>query len=241
MSRDRIFAESDAGAGSFEFNDEVAAVFPDMVERSIPGYAATIQAIGMLASRYVQAGTRCYDLGCSLGTATLAMRHHIAVPGCEIIAIDLAPAMIARCREIIAADESAVDVSLVEGDVRKISIERASMVVMNYTLQFLSVEERDAVIGKICDGLLDGGILVLSEKVIDENSRIEELLVELHHDFKRQNAYSDLEISRKRTALEDVLIPESIPAHRARLENAGFRHIGVWLRHFNFISIVAVK
>lgn len=241
MSRDRIFAESDAGAGSFEFNDEVAAVFPDMLERSIPGYAATIRAIGMLASRYVQAGTRCYDLGCSLGAATLAMRQHIAVPGCEIIAVDLAPAMIARCREIIAADASAVAVSLVEGDVRKISIERASMVVMNYTLQFLSVEERDAVIGRICDGLLDGGILVLSEKVVDEDSRIEELLVELHHDFKRQNAYSDLEISRKRTALEDVLIPESIPAHRARLENAGFRHVGVWLRHFNFVSLVAVK
>ncbi len=241
MPRDRIFAEAEADAGSFEFNDEVADVFPDMLRRSIPGYAASIQAIGTLASLYVQPGTKCYDLGCSLGAATLAMRQNIAVPGCEIIAVDLAPAMIERCRKIISGDGSDVDVSLVEDDVRAISIEQASMVVMNYTLQFLSVEERDAMIGKIYDGLIDGGIFVLSEKVTDEDSKVEELLVEMHREFKRKNAYSDLEISRKRIALEDVLIPESIPAHRARLQKAGFRHVGVWLRHFNFVSIIATK
>jgi tRNA (cmo5U34)-methyltransferase len=241
MPRDRIFAEAEAGAGSFEFNDEVADVFPDMLRRSIPGYEATIRAIGTLASRYVQAGTRCYDLGCSLGAATLAMRQNITVPGCEIIAVDLAPAMIERCRRIIDADKHDVHVSLIEADVRRIAIEQASMVVMNYTLQFLSVAERDATICKIYDGLIDGGIFVLSEKVVDEDSKVEELLVEMHHEFKRQNAYSDLEISRKRTALEDVLIPESIATHRARLKNAGFRHVGVWLRNFNFVSMVAVK
>jgi tRNA (cmo5U34)-methyltransferase len=241
MSRDRIFAEVSAEAGSFEFNDDVADVFPDMLRRSIPGYAATIQAIGALASRYVQPGTRCYDLGCSLGAATLAMRQHIAVPGCQIVSVDLAPAMITRCREIIAADDSDVDVSIVEDDVRQIAIEQASMVVMNYTLQFLSPEERDAMIGNIFDGLIDGGIFVLSEKVVDEDQEVEALLVQMHHEFKRQNAYSALEISRKRTALEDVLIPESIAAHRARLESAGFRHIGVWLRQFNFVSIIATK
>ena len=241
MSRDRIFAEVSAEAGSFEFNDDVADVFPDMLRRSIPGYAATIQAIGALASRYVQPGTRCYDLGCSLGAATLAMRQNIAVPGCQIVGVDLAPAMITRCREIIAADDSDVDVSIVEDDVQQIAIERASMVVMNYTLQFLSLEERDAMIGNIFDGLIDGGIFVLSEKVVDEDQEVEALLVQMHHEFKRQNAYSALEISRKRTALEDVLIPESIAVHRARLESAGFRHIGVWLRQFNFVSIIATK
>jgi tRNA (cmo5U34)-methyltransferase len=241
MPRDRIFAEAEAEAGSFEFDGEVADVFPDMLKRSIPGYAASIRAIGTLASGYVQPGTKCYDLGCSLGAATLAMRQNITAPGCEIIAVDLAPAMIERCRKIISADGSGVDVSLVEGDVRQITIEQASMVVMNYTLQFLSVGERDEMIGKICNGLIDGGVFVLSEKVVDEDSKVEELLIEMHHEFKRQNAYSDLEISRKRIALEDILIPESIPTHRARLQNAGFRHVGVWLRHFNFVSIVATK
>ena len=241
MPRDQIFAEAEADAGSFEFNDAVADVFPDMLERSIPGYAASIEAIGRLASRYVQAGTRCYDLGCSLGAATLAMRRNIAVPDCEIFAIDLAPAMIARCREIIAADDSDGDVSIIEGDVRQTIIEQASMVVMNYTLQFLSVSERDAMIGNICKGLIDGGIFMLAEKVVDEDERVEALLVQMHHDFKRRNAYSDLEISRKRAALENVLIPESITTHRTRPSKSGFRHSGILLRHFNFVSIIAVK
>lgn len=240
MKEDRIFAGVDARAGSFAFNADVAAVFPDMLKRSIPGYADTIRAIGTLASRYVLADTRCYDLGCSLGAATLAMRRNIAVTGCSIVAVDNSPAMIARCRETIAADASDVDVAVIEDDVQNVEISAASMVVMNYTLQFLPAADRDTMIGKIRDGMLDGGVFVLSEKVVHEDAAAEDLLVQMHHEFKRQNAYSDLEISRKRTALEDVLVPESIDAHRTRLGNAGFRHVEVWLKHFNFASIIAI-
>ena len=241
MTEDRIFAHTEAAAGSFEFNAEVAAVFADMLQRSIPGYAATIQAIGTLASRYVLPDTRCYDLGCSLGAATLAMRRAVAVTGCRIIAVDNAPAMVTRCREMVAADDCAVDVTVVEDDVQNTEIAGASMVVMNYTLQFLPVGARDTMIRKIRDGMVDGGVFVLSEKVVHEDAATEELLVQMHHEFKRKNAYSSLEISRKRTALEDVLLPESIAIHRARLGNAGFRHVGMWLKHFNFASMIAIR
>jgi tRNA (cmo5U34)-methyltransferase len=240
MTEDTIFANADATAGSFEFNADVAAVFPDMLERSIPGYATTIQAIGALAGRYVLPDTRCYDLGCSLGAATLAMRRGIGAADCEIIAVDNAPAMIQRCRATIAADDSKVEVQIVEDDIRNIEIARASMVVMNYTLQFLPAAGRDTMIRNIRAGMIDGGVFVLSEKVLHEDEPIEDLLAGMHHQFKRQNAYSDLEISRKRTALEDVLIPESIAAHCARLRNSGFRHVDVWLKHFNFASILAI-
>ena len=212
-----------------------------MLRRSIPGYAASIQAIGTLAARHAQAGTRCYDLGCSLGAATLAMRKKIAVADCRIIAVDSAPAMVERCRDILAEEKSDTDVSILEADVRQIEISRASMVVMNYTLQFLPVDERADMISKIHAGMIDGGVFVLSEKVVDEDPQVEELLVELHHEFKRRNAYSDLEISRKRAALENVLIPDTVAAHKQRLNDAGFRHSGTWLRYFNFISIVAIK
>jgi len=112
---------------------------------------------------------------------------------------------------------------------------------MNYTLQFLPPEERAAMIRSIYDGMLPGAILVLSEKVTDEDPQIEELLVNLHLEFKRRNAYSDLEISRKRTALENILIAETEADHKQRLFDAGFDHVGVWLRYFNFISIVAIR
>nr|MDJ0761193.1 carboxy-S-adenosyl-L-methionine synthase CmoA [Woeseiaceae bacterium] len=117
----------------------------------------------------------------------------------------------------------------------------ASMVVLNYTLQFLSEDQRDSLIRRIYEGLNRNGLLLLSEKVIDENPAMEALLIDLHHEHKRRNHYSELEISRKRSALENVLVPEKVSAHRARLEAAGFTDIAVWLRYFNFVSIIAIK
>ncbi len=244
MPEDKIY-RNDEGAEPFRFNDKVAAVFPDMLRRSIPGYTASLEAIGSLAARYVRAGTNCYDLGCSLGAATLAMRQGIREPCCRIVAVDVAPAMIARCQEIIAEDDRLsapeTDVDVVASDIRDIEIVNASMVVLNYTLQFLGVDDRDELLRRIARGLNKGGLLVLSEKVVDENPAMEDLLVELHHEHKRRNDYSALEISRKRAALEEVLIPEAVATHRERLERAGFSDSAVWLRYFNFVSIIAIR
>ena len=244
MGEDRIY-ETDDGGAPFRFNDNVAAVFPDMLRRSIPGYEASLEAIGSLAARYVTPGSHCYDLGCSLGAATLAMRQGIGVPGCRIFAVDVAPAMIARCREIVAEDDRLnrpqTEVVIVEDDIRNVDIVNASMVVLNYTLQFLAPGDRDELIARIHAGMADGGLLVLSEKVVDENEHMEALLVDLHHEHKRRNDYSSLEIARKRAALENVLVPETVASHRLRLERAGFRHAAVWLRYFNFVSIIAIR
>ena len=241
MSKDQIYLQQEAAVGSFEFNAAVADVFPDMLRRSIPGYDASIIAIGQLAARYVQPGTRCYDLGCSLGAATLAMRRSISAPDCRIIAVDTAPAMIEGCRKLVAEDDSETECSVQEADVRQVEIENSSMVVMNYTLQFLPVNERLCMIRRIYEGMNTGGVFVLSEKVADDDPEVERLLTDLHHEFKKANAYSDLEISRKRSALENVLIPETTNTHLQRLTDAGFSHSGVWLKHFNFASIIAIR
>ena len=242
MTDDTIY-QSENGSEPFRFNDSVAKVFPDMLKRSIPGYAASIEAIGALAARYVRAGTSCYDLGCSLGAATLAMRQGIDQPACRVVAVDSAPAMIERCREIVAEDDRQhgreTQVDLVEDDIRNIEITNASMVVLNYTLQFIEPADRDDLLRHIRAGLNQGGILVLSEKVVDPDEHMEDLLVDLHHEHKRRNRYSALEIARKRAALEDVLIPETVAEHRARLERTGFARSAVWLRYFNFVSIIA--
>jgi len=259
MNEDRIYARPDdpgpggtrpdpaaaAGVEPFRFNDAVAQVFPDMLRRSIPGYAASLEAIGSLAARYVRPGTRCYDLGCSLGAAALAMRQGIRASGCRIVAVDNAPAMIRRCREILDSepvrDSGATPIELVEGDILETPLTNASMVVLNYTLQFLPVSARDALMQHIAGGLNAGGILMLSEKVVDPDPRMEALLVDLHHEHKRRNDYSALEVSRKRAALDNVLVPETVAAHRERLLRAGFASAAVWLRHFNFVSIIAIR
>ncbi|MBT8067355.1 MAG: carboxy-S-adenosyl-L-methionine synthase CmoA [Gammaproteobacteria bacterium] len=244
MREDQIY-KSDSGSEPFRFDDKVARVFPDMLRRSIPGYAASLEAIGSLAARYVRAGTNCYDLGCSLGAATIAMRQGIGEPGCRIVAVDTSPAMLERCKGVVAEDSGPTDlmtdVDFVLGDIRDIEFVNASMVVLNYTLQFVPPADRDALLRNICAGMNDGGILVLSEKVVDENPHMESLLVDLHHEHKRRNNYSALEISRKRAALENVLIPETVASHRARLQQAGFSHSAVWLRYFNFVSIIALR
>ncbi len=237
MQDDKLFEARD-GRDPFRFDEDVARVFPDMLKRSIPGYAASIEAIGSLAARFVKPGTRCFDLGCSLGAATLAMRQGARTGDIDLIAIDTSKAMVTRCREAAADDDR---IQVVHGDIRDADISNSSMVVLNYTLQFLPPEDRDAMIQRIADGLNPRGLLVLSEKVVDEDPAMESLLFDLHHEHKRRNDYSELEISRKRTALENVLIPETISDHRRRLTDAGFRHIAVWLRYFNFVSVIAIK
>lgn len=244
MTSDKIY-DKPSDDKPFRFNDEVAKVFPDMLRRSIPGYDATIEAIGSLAARYVLQDTNCYDLGCSLGAATIAMRQGIDAPGCRIVAVDTAPAMTKRCREILAEDDRqftpATPVEVLRADIRDIEFKNASMIVLNYTLQFLPMIDRNALMRSIYDGLNDGGLLVLSEKVVDEIPEMEELLVDLHREHKRRNDYSALEVSRKRAALDNVLIPETVAAHRSRLAEAGFSHTAVWLRYFNFVSIIAIR
>ena len=249
LSRDRLFEAQTFEGEPFRFNAAVAEVFPDMLRRSIPGYEASLEAIGALAARYVTPDTNCYDLGCSLGAAALAMRHGSRAGGVRITAIDNSEAMIERCRRIFAADTDSGDhsgdevpaVDVVLADIRDAGIENASMVVLNYTLQFLDVADRDALIARIFDGLRPGGLLVLGEKVVDEDPRMESLLVDLYYEHKRRNNYSALEIARKRAALDNVLIPETVPAHRQRLNTAGFANVAVWFRYFNFVSIVAIK
>lgn len=244
MTTDKIY-KTITDEKPFRFNEDVANVFPDMLRRSIPGYAATIEAIGSLAARYVKPATSCYDLGCSLGAATLAMRQGIGASGCHIVAVDTAPAMTERCREIVAEDDRRfapeTTVEVIEADIRDIRVENASMVVLNYTLQFLAMDDRDTLMRSISEGMNPGGLLVLSEKVVDENAEMEELLIDLHHEHKRRNDYSALEISRKRAALENVLIPETVASHRKRLKDAGFSQSAVWLRYFNFVSIIAIR
>jgi tRNA (cmo5U34)-methyltransferase len=153
--------------------------------------------------------------------------------------------MIERCRRIVREEcqraPEGTPVEVVEGDILEVGLSNASMVVLNYTLQFLPVAERETMIRRVFAGLNEGGVLVLSEKVVDPDPAMEALLSDLHHEHKRRNHYSALEISRKRAALENVLIPETVDQHRDRLLRAGFGSAAVWLRYFNFVSIIAIR
>jgi len=239
--RDTLFSDPTGGPGAFAFDDSVARVFPDMIERSVPGYATIVAMTGLLAGRYAATGSRLYDLGCSLGASTLAMRANVTAPDCRILAVDNSSAMLERFAAALDIDTQTLPVQIICADLQDVTVADASVVVLNFTLQFVPRELRDAVVAGIYRGLRPGGIMVLSEKVTFEDPRLDALNVDLHEQFKRAHGYSELEIARKRSALETVLVPETLRRHRQRIAAAGFTSCDVWFQCFNFASLVALK
>ncbi|WP_101759860.1 carboxy-S-adenosyl-L-methionine synthase CmoA [Oceanicoccus sp. KOV_DT_Chl] len=243
-NKDAIYSKPLEAIADFSFDDKVVQVFPDMIQRSVPGYSTIIAMTGVMAARYAQAGSFCYDLGSSLGASTLSLRQqleHAEQKPAKIIAVDNSAAMQQRCQQIIAQDTSSTDVELVENNIQDVVIENASVVVLNFTLQFINIAAREALLQKIFNGMRSGGILILSEKFCFDDPHLQQLNTDLHHSFKRANGYSDMEISQKRTALEKVLLPETINTHQQRLKDVGFSSNDVWFQCFNFASLVAIK
>jgi len=237
--KDRVFARALSDVKAFEFNDTVANVFHDMISRSVPGYALLLHMIGLYADIFIQPGSRIFDLGCSLGEATLVIADRAGNDtDCEIVAVDNSAAMISKCEQLPTAPKK---IQWRCEDIRQTEISNASMVVLNLTLQFLPPEQRLVLLQKIQQGLNPGGILVLSEKVVFDDANESERMVQLYQGFKKTMGYSDLEISQKRNALENVLIPDSEAQHLQRLEDAGFDEIYQCFRSFNFISYLAIK
>lgn len=237
--RDTIYSTPRAAIDRFAFDDNVAAVFPDMIQRSVPGYSTIIAMTGVLADRYATRGTRCYDLGCSLGASSFAMAQYLADRDCRIVAVDNSEAMLSRLTDRLS--DCPVPVDTVCADIRDVAIQDASVVVLNFTLQFLEPASRDSLLQKIYSGMTPGGILVLSEKICFADPHLQDLNTDLHHAFKKSNGYSDLEIAQKRSALENVLQPETLDAHEQRLRKAGYSSVDVWFQCFNFASLVAIK
>lgn len=241
MQRDTLFSAPIEKLGDFTFDESVADVFPDMIQRSVPGYSNIITAIGMLAERFVTDNSNVYDLGCSRGAGILSIRRNVNAKNVQIIGVDNSQPMVERCKTHLSAYHSEIPVTILLDDIRHIEIKNASMVVLNFTLQFLPREDRLALLQKIYQGLNSNGILVLSEKFTFESEEMNELLIDLHHTFKRANGYSELEVSQKRNALENVMRTDSIETHKKRLQEAGFTQVELWFQCFNFGSMIAIK
>ncbi len=238
---DLIYSTAQKQVKNFAFDAQVVEVFPDMIARSVPGYNTIIDTIGRLSQQFVQKDSNVYDLGCSLGAATLAMRKGIQVDDCTIIGVDNSNDMVKRCKMHVDAFKGKTPVTIIEGNIQDIEIKNASMVVLNFTLQFIEKSQRQALLTNIYQGLKPGGLLVLSEKISHGDPMVDEQLINLHHQFKRDNGYSELEVAQKRSALEKVMLTDSIELHKERLMKAGFDHSSAWFQCFNFVSFIAIK
>lgn len=241
MSKDTIFRSDAAGKTPFRFDDAVAQVFPDMINRSVPGYGVSLDGISLIAQRYVPEGGRVYDLGCTLGAATLAVAHGIGDRSATLIGIDNSEPMIRRCREDSRFAALSQTIEFAHADIRETVFDAADLVILNYTLQFIEPDHRKPLLTRLYEALRPGGALVIAEKFVFDDSSVSERINELHLDFKRAHHYSELEIAGKRAAIENVLIPDSRETHERRLREVGFGDVVLWHAALNFGALLAFK
>ena len=237
LKKDQVFARPLSAIKAFEFNESVSQVFRDMISRSVPGYELLLRLIGLYASLFVENDSRVYDLGCSLGEASVIVAGQANAENFSIVAVDNAISMIEKCRQLKIEN----DIDWRCEDIQQTEIKNASMVILNLTLQFIDQDQRQDLLERIYRGLNPGGVLVLSEKVIMDQSDENHRMIQLHEAFKKTQGYSDLEISQKRTALENVLVPDLESQLLTRLQDAGFKESYQCFKCFNFVSYLAIK
>ncbi len=238
--RDRIFANPLGEIDGFEFDQRVVGVFPDMIQRSVPGYASVIAMTGTFAARFAQPESQCYDLGCSLGASSISICSQIP-DSCRVVAVDNSPAMINEFRRLIDDQPEKKQIDIVEADMLEVPLINTSLVVLNFALQFVDPEKRTGLVRKIYDALKPGGAMLISEKIAAADPAVDQLFIDIHGEFKRRQGYSELEIAQKRAALENVLVPDTIEAHIERCTQAGFRSCTLWFQCLNFCSMIAIR
>lgn len=227
--------------GDFDFGPRTAAVFDDMLERSVPCYAEIQRMIGEMAADFAVRCTTVYDLGCSTGT-TLKTLDQSLPDDVALIGIDSSPEMLQRARQKLPAETSSRPVELLCLDLEQgVPIRNASVVVMVLTLQFIRPLRRESIIADIARGMNEGGALILVEKVLSAHSTMNRLFIEYYYDFKRRNGYTEMEIARKREALENVLVPYHDTENRELLLRNGFRYSESFFRWYNFCGILAIR
>ena len=241
MSKDQVFKEEIIKPTDFKFGSEVASVFDDMVNRSVPFYGEIQRMIAEQSASYATPGSNVYDLGCATG-ATLIGLNSVLADDIGFVGIDDSQEMLDKCRAKLEAASIKRPYELQIADLdQAFEMGSASLAILCLTLQFVRPINRTKLLTTICDGLQEGGALILVEKILAEDSDISREFIEHYYNYKRRNHYSEMEISQKREALENVLIPYKLSENIAMLHEAGFAHCEVFFKWYNFVGMLAVK
>ena len=241
MRKDLLYSKPLQVINDFKFNNLVASVFSNMINRSVPGYKTTLILIKILSSIHFKNNTNIFDVGCSLGASSEAIINGIKDKKYHLYAIDLSEHMIKKCKKNILNKYPKASVSFLDKDVKNVIFKNASLVVFNFTLQFILPNEKDDLIQKVYDGMSKNSILILSEKILYNDPNVQHKKDILHKKFKLMNGYSNLEIDQKKDALKKILIAETIDEHIFRLRKIGFTNINTIYQCINFSTIIAFK
>ncbi len=235
---DRLFSKIDPDSGTFAFDQNVAKVFDDMISRSVPLYADVQRSVPVLTGLLDHDPIRVFDLGCSTGTSLIHLSASLPKRNLELYGADNSQAMLDQCEDKLSTLELAHTIQTTCVAVQDFEIHDASVVLMNYTLQFIPESDRPALLERICKSLRPGGFLLISEKVAHERAAMHDALTDLYFEYKKGRGYSELEISRKRDALENVLVPLTMDRNEQMFLAAGFSKAEVLLKWFNFATFL---
>ena len=241
MEEDKIFDNEIKKPSDFRFNAQVAGVFDDMVNRSVPFYGEVQRMIAELSADYASPGTNVYDLGCATGTTLIGMNTGIR-DDIHFIGIDDSQQMLDKCCVKLQQNGFKRSFELIKADLHNgVTIHNASVVVSCLTLQFVRPMCRQKLVQSVYDGLISGGAFILFEKILAEEVELNRAFIKYYYDMKRRNDYSEMEIAQKREALENVLIPYKLSENVLLLRECGFAHTEIFFKWYNFAGIIAIK
>jgi len=222
----------------FEFDEEVAAVFDDMLSRSVPFYKESQKITEFFALKQLENGGIAYDLGCSTASLFINISKKLKTKA-VLIGLDNSEAMLEQARK--KCEAFGADVELKNADILEYNYKEADVFVSNYTLQFIRPLVREELVKKLALSLKKTGIFIFSEKVISHQPKLNKDLIECYYDFKKEQGYSEYEIMQKREALENILVPYSEDENIKMAKNCGFSHCEVVFRWANFATFIAIK
>ena len=234
--KDSIYKLPMSAIPTFYFGSEVANVFDDMISRSVPFYSEILNQCASFSRLFYKENTNIYDLGCSTGSLLTFLLKQFNGTFFSYIGIDNSKDMLIKAREKFSKLPS-VSIQFIEEDITRVKLEKASIVVSSYLMQFIVPQLRKQTLQNIYNELEEGGIFLLSEKITSINSEF----IDLHHQFKKEMGYSQLEIDQKRESLKGFLIPFSIPEYIQLLTEIGFKQVEPFFQWYNFASLVAKK
>jgi len=237
MQKDKVFSEKIVK--QFQFDESVASVFDDMLNRSVPFYTENINLIVKVIAKFIEDGETILDLGCS--TASILLQIEREIPNCDfhLIGIDNSKPMLEQAQRKIQALNSKIELHF--GDILNFEFPKSKIVIMNYTLQFIRPIEREKLLKSILKIIPEDGILILTEKIISADSHFNKKLIDIYYDYKRSKGYSDYEISQKREALENVLVPYTETENIQLLKSVGFKEVESIFKWGNFTTLIAFK
>jgi tRNA (cmo5U34)-methyltransferase len=240
MKRDDLFVRKETEIGGFNFGEKTAEVFDDMLDRSVPLYAELQRMIGEIAAEFAQDGSTIFDLGCSTGITMQTLMGAVK-RDVRFVGVDYSDAMLEHARTRLEALPDR-RWRLQNADLNQsFPFDNASVVVVNLVLQFVRPLYRDTLIRHIREGMTEGGCVILVEKVLGNDSLFNRTFIKFYYDMKKRNGYSEMEISKKREELENVLIPYRVEENYELLRKGGFSHIDMFYKWYNFCGILALK